>query len=169
MGRVKDKKPNLINDEIKFEELRIVGDNVETSIYPLKDALRISEELELDLVLINPNSTPPVCKIMNYEKYLYELKKNKKPHKSLPIKEVKFGPNISDNDFNTKLGQIIKFLNKGHKVKTYVQFRGREMAFQDNGKRILLEIAQKIQEQGVPEALPDKVINRRMFMTIKPK
>ena len=168
-SRISMAKPNLINSEIRAREVRLVGENITPDIYPLSEALKMGDDMNLDLVLINPNSEPPICKLMDYDKYLFNLKKNKVVTKSPPIKEIKFGPNISENDFETKVNQIIKFLSKGHKVKTFVQFRGREMAHQDLGKRILLELAQAVIDYGTPEALPDKCIGKKMYMNLKPK
>jgi translation initiation factor IF-3 len=106
---------------------------------------------------------------MNYEKFIYKQKRDNKQQKSLPLKEIKFGPNISEHDIDTKVRHIIKFLDKGHKVKTYVQFRGREMAHQDLGMKVLMIVATKVEDYGVPEAIPNKVVGRRLIMQLKPK
>lgn len=163
------KQKHKINGEVRFDKVRLVGDNVEGGIMSSYEASKLSDDMELDLVCINDKSDIPVCKIMNYEKFIYKQKRENKQQKSLPLKEIKFGPNISEHDIDTKVRHIIKFLDKGHKVKTYVQFRGREMAHQDLGMKVLMIVATKVQDYGVPEAIPNKVVGRRLIMQLKPK
>lgn len=162
-------REHKINGEVRFKEVRLVGDNVEGGIMSSYDASKIAEEMELDLVLISESGNIPIVKIMNYEKFVYEQEKNKKVNKPLPLKEVKMGPNISEHDLGVKVKQICKFLEKGHKVKTVVEFRGREMAHQDLGMKVLMTLAQDVADYGNPEAIPDKVIGRKLTMFLKPK
>lgn len=168
-GRVPNKRKHLINNNIRFDEIRLVGDNVEGGIMTSREAIKLGDDMNLDLVCINEKAKFPICKLMDYEKFIYEEEKNKVKQKATPLKEIKMGPNIGDHDLETKVKQIIKFLNNGHKVKTYVQFRGREMAHQDLGMKVLLLIATKIEEHGVPENIPDKVIGRKLTIYFKPK
>ena len=125
----KKRREHKINEEIRGTEVRVGADGV----LPLQEALDLARSRDMDLVLMNPNPTPVICKIMNYEKFVYE--QNKKPKtKTLDVKEIKIGPNTSDNDLSYRTKNMIKFLNKGHRVKITLQFRGREMAFVDKGK-----------------------------------
>jgi translation initiation factor IF-3 len=149
-----------------------VGDNVETGIYQLRDALALAEEQELDLVEISPKANPPVCKIMDYKKYLYEQKKKQKEIKAktakIVVKEIRLGPNIDEHDFNFKLKHAIKFLQDGAKVKVDVFFKGRSIIYKDKGEFVLLRFAQELEEYGKVEKLP-KLEGKRMIMIIAPK
>jgi translation initiation factor IF-3 len=149
-----------------------VGDNVETGIYQLRDAQALAEEQELDLVEISPKANPPVCKIMDYKKYLYEQKKKQKEIKAktakIVVKEIRLGPNIDDHDFNFKLKHAIKFLQDGAKVKVDVFFKGRSIIYKDKGEFVLLRFAQELEEYGKVEKLP-KLEGKRMIMIIAPK
>ena len=165
----KNKRKHKINGEVRFKEIRLIGDNVENGLMSSYDASKLADDMDLDLVCINDNAESPICKIMDYTKFLYEQEKNTVKQKSLPLKEVKFGPNIGENDLNVKVKQIIKFLDKGHKVKTVLQFKGRQMAHQELGIKVLLTVATMIEEHGVPESVPDKVIGRVLTMYLKPK
>jgi len=170
-GRQK-RNPHRINEEIRVPNVRLVGDNVEPELYSTNDALNLARELELDLVEISPNADPPVCKIVDYQKFLYERKKKEKElkakNKKQEMKEIRFGPNTDEHDFEFKLKHAEKFLQDGSKVKAYVQFRGRSIVFSDRGKLLLLRFAQELEELGVPEAMP-KLEGKRMHIMIAPK
>lgn len=161
-----------INEYIKAHMVRLVGENVENGIFSVKDALRMAEELDLDLVEISPSVNPPVCKIIDYKKFLYEKKKKVKEIKAktakVVIKEIRFGPNTDEHDFNFKLKHAIKFLEEGAKVKADVFFRGRSIVYKEQGELILLRFAQELEEYGKVEALP-KLEGKRMMMIIAPK
>lgn len=159
----KKKKLHLINNEIKFNEVRVADNGIMTT----NNALRLAESQDLDLVLINDKSTPPICKIMNYEKFIYENNKKQK-NKSLDVKEIKVGPNTSENDVNYRLKHIIEFLNKGHKVKITMQFKGREMAYVKNGEILILKMIDSLTDYGVAEAMP-KLEGKKLFAVLKPK
>jgi len=150
----------------------LVGDNIETGIFQLKDALDIAKDLGLDLVEISPNASPPVCKVIDYKKYLYEQKKKQKEIKAksakVIIKEIRLGPNIDDHDFNFKLKHAQKFLQDGAKVKVDVFFKGRSIIYKEKGEIILLRFAQELEEFGKVENLP-KMEGKRMIMIIVPK
>jgi len=150
----------------------LVGDNIETGIFQLKDALDIAKDLGLDLVEISPNASPPVCKVIDYKKYLYEQKKKQKEIKAksakVIIKEIRLGPNIDDHDFNFKLKHAQKFLQDGAKVKVDVFFKGRSIIYKEKGEIILLRFAQELEEFGKVENLP-KMEGKRMTMIIIPK
>lgn len=161
-----------INEHIRVPEVRLVGDNIETGVYPTQKALQLADELELDLVEISPNAVPPVCKIIDYSKFVYEQKKRQKEIKSnakqTVIKELRFGPNTSDHDFDFKLKHAIRFLENGEKVRAYVHFRGRAIVFKEKGEILLLRFAQALEDYGKVELMP-KLEGKRMFLTIAPK
>jgi len=150
----------------------LVGDNVDVGVYQLRQALRLAEDLELDLVEISPKADPPVCKIIDYKKFLYQQKKKQKELKAkqskIVIKEIRFGPNTDDHDFNFKLNHAKKFLGEGDKVKAFVFFRGRSIVFKDRGEILLLKFAQELEDYGVIENMP-KLEGKRMTMMINPK
>lgn len=152
--------------------VRLVGENVDTGIFQLRDALALANELELDLVEISPSANPPVCKIMDYKKFLYEQKKKQKEIKSksakVVVKEIRLGPNTDEHDFNFKLKHAMKFLQEGAKVKVDVFFKGRSIIYKDKGEYILLRFAQELEEYGKVERLP-KLEGKRMIMIIAPK
>jgi translation initiation factor IF-3 len=152
--------------------VRLVGDNVETDVYPIEKARALAEELELDLVEISPNADPPVCKILDYKKFLYEKKKKEKEIKAKSqktvIKELRFGPNTDDHDFEFKAKHGEKFLEEGSKVKAYVHFKGRSIVFKDRGELLLLKLAKRLEDWGAPEQLP-KLEGKRMIMVLAPK
>ena len=149
----------------------MVGENIKSDVYPITEAIQMAEELGLDLVEISPASDPPVCKIVDYQKFLYEKKKKEKELKAKTaksvLKEIRFGPNTDDHDFNFKVKHAIKFLEEGAKVKAFVFFRGREMAYKEKGEIILLKFAQALEEYGKVEMLP-KVEGNRMFLHMVP-
>ena len=150
----------------------MVGDKVEPNIVSLDEALKIAGDLELDLVEISPNAEPPVCKVIDYKKFIYDQKKRQKAIKSktvkVVIKELRFGPNTGEHDFNFKLKHAEKFLQDGAKVKAFVFFRGRTIIFKENGEILLLRLAQALEEYGVVESMP-KLEGKRMIMLIAPK
>ena len=158
--------------EITAAFVRMVGDGVEAKITPLEEALKTANRLGLDLVEISPKAEPPVCKIIDYKKFIYDQKKRQKAIKSktvkVVIKELRFGPNTGEHDFNFKLKHAEKFLQDGAKVKAFVFFRGRTIIFKENGEILLLRLAQALEEFGVVESMP-KLEGKRMIMLIAPK
>lgn len=170
--RVKQEDPHKINERIRAHRVRLVGDNVETDVYPIEKARSLAEELDLDLVEISPNADPPVCKILDYKKFLYEKKKKEKEIKAKSqktvIKELRFGPNTDDHDFEFKAKHGEKFLEEGSKVKAYVHFKGRSIVFKDRGELLLLKLAKRLEDWGAPEQLP-KLEGKRMIMVLAPK
>ena len=152
--------------------VRVVGDNVKVDVYPVSQAIKIAEDQGLDLVEISPNADPPVCKVIDYSKFKYEQKKKQKEIKAKAqktvIKEIRFGPNTDEHDFNFKLNHAIKFLNDGAKVKAYVHFYGRSIVFKERGEILLLKFAQALEEHAKVEALP-KMEGKRMFLFLAPK
>ncbi|RXG28920.1 bacterial translation initiation factor 3 (bIF-3) [Leeuwenhoekiella palythoae] len=152
--------------------MRLVGDNVEMDIYPTSKALEIAQELELDLVEISPNANPPVCKVMDYKKFVYEQKKREKAIKAkaskVVVKEIRFGPNTDDHDYEFKKKHALKFLEEGAKLKAYVFFKGRSIIYKDQGQILLLRLAQDLEEYGKVEQMP-KLEGKRMIMFMAPK
>lgn len=152
--------------------MRLVGDGIEDGIYSTDEARRLAEEQGLDLVEIAPNAKPPVCKIIDYKKFLYEQKKKQKELKAkqskVVIKEIRFGPNTDDHDFEFKLNHAKKFLEDGAKVKAYVFFKGRTIVFKERGEILLLKFAQQLEDYGIVEQMP-KLEGKRMIMFITPK
>lgn len=152
--------------------MRLVGDNVDTGVYSIQQALQIADELEMDLVEISPSAKPPVCKIVDYKKFLYNQKKKQKEIKSkttkVVIKEIRFGPNTDDHDFNFKLKHAEKFLKEGAKVKAFVFFKGRTILFKEKGEILLLKLAQSLEEIATVESMP-KMEGKRMIMFLAPK
>ncbi len=153
--------------------MRVVGENVENpDIYPIEEAIRIADELELDLVEISPKADPPVCKVIDYNKFLYQQKKKQKEMKAkstkVVLKEIRFGPNTDDHDYNFKLKHAQKFLEDGAKVKAFVFFKGRSILFKEKGEILLLRLAQDLEEYGKVEQMP-KLEGKRMIMFISPK
>ncbi len=153
-------------------EIRLVGDNVEVGIYKTRQALALAEEQELDLVEISPKADPPVCKIMDYKKFLYEQKKRDKALKAkaskVVVKEIRFGPNTDEHDYEFKKKHAIKFLEEGAKLKAYVFFKGRSIIYKDQGQILLLKLAQELEDLGKVEQMP-KLEGKRMIMFIAPK
>lgn len=169
----KKKEPDhKINNLIRATEVRLVGDNIEQGIYPTREAIAMADELDLDLVEISPNAVPPVCKIVDYSKFVYEQKKKLKEIKSnakqTVIKEIRFGPNTNDHDFEFKLKHAQKFLESGEKVRAYVHFKGRAIVYKEQGEILLLRFAQALEDNGKVELLP-KLEGKRMFITLSPK
>lgn len=149
-----------------------MGDNVEIGVYPLQKARELAKEQELDLVEISPNATPPVCKVIDYKKYVYEQKKREKVLKAkaskVTIKEIRFGPNTDDHDYEFKKKHGEKFLQDGAKLKAYVFFKGRSIIYKDQGEILLLRLARDLEEFGKVEQMP-KLEGKRMIMFIAPK
>ncbi len=169
-GRVEE--PYKVNKRITARAVRVVGENVEVDVYPIDKALGMAAEQGLDLVEISPKADPPVCKIIDYSKFKYEQKKKQKEmkakaHKTV-LKEIRFGPNTDDHDFNFKLKHAISFLEDGNKVKAYVHFVGRTIVFKERGEILLLKFAQALEEYAKVEQLP-KLEGKRMFLMLSPK
>lgn len=165
-------EPYNVNERIHAKEVRLVGDNVENGIVPLQQALRLADELELDLVEISPTAQPPVCKILDYSKFLYQQKKRQKEQKAkatkVVVKEIRFGPQTDDHDYNFKLKHAQSFLQEGSKVKAYVFFKGRSILFKEQGEVLLLRFANDLEELGRVEQMP-VLEGKRMTIMISPK
>ena len=172
-----------VNRNIGAQQIRLVGDNltdvseaagktVESGIFPTPQVLNWARDMDLDLVEISPNAEPPVCKITDFKKFLYEKKKKDKAVKAKTaktvVKEIRFGPNTDDHDFNFKLKHAQKFLTDGAKVKAYVHFRGRSIVFKDRGELLLLRLLNELADYGAAEELP-KLEGRRMIVIVTPK
>ncbi len=167
------KNPHNINKYITAQTVRLVGENIEEDgIVSLREALHMAEELGLDLVEISPNANPPVCKIIDYKKFLYNQKKKQKELKAksakIVLKEIRFGPQTDEHDYNFKLKHARKFLEDGAKVKAFVFFKGRSILFKEQGEILLLRLAQELEDIGKVEQLP-KLEGKRMIMFISPK
>ena len=161
-----------INDEITVSQVRLVGENIpEQGIYPIAKAIALADELELDLVEISPKADPPVCKILDYQKYLYQqrrkAKEMKKNSTKVEIKEIRFGPNTDEHDFNFKLKHAQEFLQEGDKVKASVFFKGRSIVYSEQGEKLLLRFALELEEYGRAEQMP-KLEGKRMIMMLSP-
>jgi translation initiation factor IF-3 len=172
-GRFARREPeHRINHLIRVPQVRLVGDNVTVGVYPTAEALKMAQAQELDLVEISPQADPPVCKIIDYNKFLYDKKKKDKEMKAKSkvseVKEIRFTPNTDDHDFNFKAKHAENFLKDGNKVKAYVQFKGRAIQFQDRGQLLLLKFAERLAEVGALESMP-KLEGRRMFAIFTPK
>jgi len=161
-----------INNQIRVPEVRLVGDNVEQGVYSTREALRIAENLELDLVEISPTADPPVCRIIDYQKFLYQQKKKQKEQKAksvkVTVKEIRFGPQTDDHDYKFKLKHAINFLNEGSKVKAYVFFKGRSILFKEQGEVLLLRFANELEDHAKVEQLPI-MEGKRMSIMLSPK
>lgn len=183
-NRTSQRSPFRINEQIRIPEVRLVGDNIQEiselvgqtveagMVYPTRKVREWAEKAELDLVEISPNADPPVVRIIDYNKFLYDKKKKEKELKAKQaktvIKEIRFGPNTDDHDFDFKLRHARRFLEEGAKVKAYVHFRGRTIVFKDRGELLLLRFLKELEEVGMAEALP-KMEGRRMIVVISPK
>lgn len=170
--RKEQQQEHRTNHMIKSPEVRLVGDNVEIGVYPIAEAIRIANGLQLDLVEISPGANPPVCKVIDYNKFLYEEKKKKKEikakSKSSEVKEIRFTPNTDDHDFEFKVKHAEKFLKEGDKVKAHVQFKGRAIMFKERGELLLLKFADRLKDIGALEGLP-KMEGKRMQVMFAPK
>ncbi len=161
-----------INDRIRVPEVRVVGDDVEQGVYPTRQALQMAEDLGLDLVEISPTAKPPVCRITDYQKFLYQQKKKQKEQNAknvkVVVKEIRFGPQTDDHDYNFKLRHAKGFLEEGSKVKAYVFFRGRSIIFKDQGEVLLLRFASDLADYAKVEQLP-QLEGKRMIIMLSPK
>lgn len=157
---------------IRVPQVRLVGDNVTVGVYSTQEAQKMAQEQGLDLVEISPQADPPVCKIIDYNKFLYEKKRKEKEmkakSKSAEVKEIRFTPGTDDHDFDFKSKHAEEFLKEGNKVKAYVQFKGRAIMFKERGELLLLKFAERLAEVGQPEALP-KMEGKRMLIIFAPK
>lgn len=162
----------MVNEKIRAREVRLTGENIDQGVVTMEDARKIAEEKELDLVLIAPTANPPVCRVVDYSKFKYEQKKKQKELKSKAaktvLKEIRFGPNTDDHDFNFKLKHAIKFLEEGAKVKAYVHFYGRTIVYKERGELLLLRFAEALAELAKIEQMP-KMEGKRMFLFLSPK
>ena len=165
-------EPYRINERILAQRVRVVGENIKVDVYPTSVAIKMAQDLGLDLVEISPNADPPVCKIIEYSKFKYEQKKKQKEIKAnaqkTVVKEIRFGPNTDDHDFNFKVKHALKFLAEGAKVKAYVHFAGRSIVYKERGEILLLKFAQSLEEVGKVEEMP-RLEGKRMYMMVAPK
>jgi len=170
---VDDRQGNRINEKIRARTVRLVGDNIENNnvIVSIEDALKMAAEQELDLVEISPMAKPPVCKIIDYQKFLYQQKKKQKEIKAnsakVVVKEIRFGPNTDDHDFTFKLNHAKKFLEEGAKVRAFVYFKGRAILFKEQGEILLLKLANELEDVGKIEQLP-KLEGKKMSIFLTP-
>ena len=166
------KGQHRINEQIRAKEVRIVGDDIESAVYPIAQALKLAEEHEADLVEISPNAVPPVCRIIDYSKFLYQLKKRAKEQKAkqvkVNVKEIRFGPQTDEHDYNFKLKHAIGFLQDGDKVKAYVFFKGRSILFKEQGEVLLLRFANDLEDYAKVEQMP-LLKGKRMTISLSPK
>ncbi len=168
-----DENKVLINEEIRSRTVRLVGDNIENpGVFSIDVARKMAQDMELDLVMISDKADPPVCKIIDYQKFLYQQKKKQKEIKAnaqkVVVKEIRFGPNTDEHDYNFKLKHAESFLEEGAKVKAYVFFKGRSILFKEQGEILLLRFAQDLEEVGKVEQLP-RLEGKRMIMMIASK
>lgn len=170
--RNNSKDQHRINERIRVPEVRLVGDNVTEGIYPTREAMRIADEQELDLVEIAPMANPPVCRITDYQKFVYQQKKKQKEQKAkavkVTVKEIRFGPQTDDHDYNFKLKHAKNFLKEGSKVKAFVFFRGRSILFKDQGEVLLLRFANDLEDYAKVEHMPI-MEGKRMSIMLTPK
>ena len=161
-----------INEMIHATQVRVVGDEIESAVYPLRQALAMADEMGLDLVEISPNANPPVCRIIDYSKFLYQLKKKQKEIKAksvkVVVKEIRFGPQTDDHDFNFKVKHAQEFLQEGAKVRAYVFFKGRSILFKEQGEVLLLRFANDLEEIAKVDSLPT-LEGKRMIIMLSPK
>ncbi len=166
------KGQHRVNEQIRAKEVRIVGDNIESAVYPIAQALKMAEEHDADLVEISPNAVPPVCRIIDYSKFLYQLKKRAKEQKAkqvkVNVKEIRFGPQTDEHDYNFKLKHAIGFLQDGDKVKAYVFFKGRSILFKEQGEVLLLRFANDLEDYAKVEQMP-LLEGKRMTISLSPK
>jgi len=171
-GPQKPEEPYRINERITAPRVRVVGENIKVDVYPIHQAIKLAQEQNLDLVEISPNADPPVCKVVDYSKFKYEQKKKQKEIKAktqkVVIKEIRFGPNTEEHDFNFKVKHASGFLQEGSKVKATVTFFGRSIVYKERGEILLLKFAQSLEEFGKVEAMP-RLEGKRMSMLLMPK
>ena len=165
-------EPFRVNERITAPKVRVVGENVKVDVYTIHAAIKIAQDQGLDLVEISPNADPPVCKVVDYSKFKYEQKKKQKEIKAnaqkTVVKEIRFGPNTEEHDFNFKVKHAVNFLGEGAKVKAYVHFVGRAIVYKERGEILLLKFAQALEDYGKVEEMPH-LEGKRMFMMITPK
>lgn len=163
--------PYAVNEQIRAQEVRLVGDNVEQGIYPIEKALEIASEQELDLIEISPTADPPVCRVLDYQKFLYQQRKRQKEQKAkaakIVVKEIRFGPQTDDHDYSFKLKHAMGFLKEGAKVKAYVFFRGRSILFKEQGEVLLLRFANDLEDYARVEMMP-VLEGKRMTIMLAP-
>lgn len=161
-----------VNEQIRANEVRIVGDDIESMVLPTSKALRMAEEKGVDLVEISPTANPPVCRLIEYSKFIYQQKKRQKEQKAkqvkIDVKEIRFGPQTDDHDYNFKLKHAISFLQDGDKVKAYVFFKGRSILFKEQGEILLLRFAKDLEEYGKLDMMP-VLEGKRMTIMVSPK
>lgn len=171
-GRRSLEPEHKINNRIQAQQVRLVGENIQVGVYSTAEALKIAQEQEMDLVEISPNADPPVCRVVDYKKFLYEQKKKKKEQKAnqakQDVKEIRFGPNTDEHDFEFKYKHAENFLSEGHKVRAYVFFKGRAIVYKERGEVLLLQLAQRLQEIAKVEQLP-RLEGKKMFLMLSPK
>jgi len=173
-NRQKDrqKDQHRINHLIRVKEVRLVGENIEQGVFTVQEALKMAESLDLDLVEISPTAVPPVCRIMDYQKFLYQQKKKQKEQKAkstkIVVKEIRFGPQTDDHDYNFKLKHAKSFLEEGSKVKAYVFFKGRSILFKEQGEVLLLRFANELEDYAKVDQLP-VLEGKRMIIMLSPK
>ena len=170
--RERNKPQHRINEQIRCREVRIVGDDVESEVMPTRQAIQLAMQKGVDLVEISPNAEPPVCRLINYSKLLYQQKKRQKELKAkqvkIEVKEIRFGPQTDEHDYNFKLKHAKEFLSQGDKVKAYVFFRGRSILFKEQGEVLLLRFANDLEDYGKVEQMP-VLEGKRMTLFIAPK
>ncbi|MCC5921995.1 MAG: translation initiation factor IF-3 [Cyclobacteriaceae bacterium] len=170
--RGREEEPYRVNQKIRARKVRVVGENVDVDVYPIEEALKMAEAAGLDLVEISPKADPPVCKIIDYSKFKYEQKKKQKEIKSKAsktvVKEIRFGPNTDEHDFNFKLNHAKGFLKDGAKVRAFVHFVGRTIVFKERGEVLLLKFATELEDLAKVEQLP-KMEGKRMYLMLTPK
>jgi translation initiation factor IF-3 len=168
----KNKFQYRINEQIRVREVRIVGEDIESTVMPTRQALQLAEEKGVDLVEISPNAQPPVCRLIEYSKFIYQQKKKQKEMKAkqvkIELKEIRFGPQTAEADYNFKLKHAVEFLNDGNKVKAYVFFKGRSIVFKEQGEVLLLRFANDLEELAKVESMPS-LEGKKMFLTLAPK
>ena len=171
-NRASREPQHRINEMIHATQVRVVGDGIETAVYSLREALALADEMGLDLVEISPNAQPPVCRIIDYSKFLYQLKKKQKEIKAksvkVVVKEIRFGPQTDEHDFNFKLKHAQEFLKEGAKVRAYVFFKGRSIMFKEQGVDLLARFTQALEDDGKVESEP-RLEGKRMIVMIAPK
>ena len=168
----KQQQQYRINEQIRVPEVRIVGEDIESTVIPTRQALQLAQDQEVDLVEISPNATPPVCRLIDYSKFLYQQKKKQKEMKAkqvkVEVKEIRFGPQTAEADYNFKLKHAVGFLNEGNKVKAYVFFKGRSIVFKEQGEVLLLRFANDLEELAKVESMPT-LEGKRMSIILAPK
>lgn len=171
-GPRKEEPAHKLNRLIEAREVRLVGEGIEPGVYKIFDALKIAEEAGVDLVEVVPTATPPVCRVIDYKKFLYEqkrkLKEQKANQKQTVVKEIRFGPNTDEHDVEFKVKHAIKFLEEGSKVRAYVFFKGRSIIYKEQGEILLLKFAQQLEDHAKVEQLP-KLEGKKMFLLLNPK